>query len=48
MYPVPNSFQDGAISLYSFKIVGKKEILHAVSNTGICSSSGKVGTIYLV
>jgi hypothetical protein len=31
-----------------FQIVDKKEILRTVSNTGNCSSSGKVGTVYLV
>jgi hypothetical protein len=48
MYPIPNSFQDGAISLYSSKIVDKKEILHTVFNTGICSSSDKIGMVYPV
>jgi hypothetical protein len=38
----------GAISLYSSKIVDKKEILSTVSNTDIYCSSGKVGTVYLV
>jgi hypothetical protein len=32
---VPNGFRDTAISLYSSKIVDKKEILRTVSNTGI-------------
>jgi hypothetical protein len=27
MYPIPNSFRDRAISLYSSKIVGKEETL---------------------
>jgi hypothetical protein len=36
------------ISLYSSKIVEKKEILRTVSNTGIYCSSDKVGTVYLV
>jgi hypothetical protein len=40
--------QDTAISLYSSKIVDKKEILRTVSNTGIYCSSEKVGTVYLV
>jgi hypothetical protein len=31
--PIPNSFRDRAISLYSSKTVDKKEILHTVSNT---------------
>jgi hypothetical protein len=37
-----------AISLYSSKIVDKKDILRTVSNTGIYCSSDKVGTVYLV
>jgi hypothetical protein len=37
-----------AISLYSSKIVDKKEILLTVSNVSICCSSDKVGTVYLV
>jgi hypothetical protein len=48
MYPIPNGFRNRAISLYSSKIVNKKEILHTVSNTGIYCSSDKVGTVYLV
>jgi hypothetical protein len=48
MCPIPNGFRVTAISLYSSKIVDKKEILHAVSNTGIYCSSDKVGTVYLV
>jgi hypothetical protein len=35
MCPIPNSFQDRAISLYSSKIVVKKDILSTASNTGI-------------
>jgi hypothetical protein len=46
--PIPNDFLDRAISLYSSKILDKKEILHTVSNTGIYCSSDKVGTVYLV
>jgi hypothetical protein len=46
MYPIPKSFGDRAISLYSSKIFGKKEILRTVSNTGIYCSSGEVGTWY--
>jgi hypothetical protein len=42
------SFRDRAISLYSSKIIDKKEILRTVSNTGIYCSSDKVGTVYLV
>jgi hypothetical protein len=48
MCPIPNGFRDRAVSLYSCKIVDKKEILRAVSNTGISCSSDKVGTVYLV
>jgi hypothetical protein len=48
MCPIPNDFRDGDISLYSSKIVDKKEILRTVSNTGIYCSSGKVGTVHLV
>jgi hypothetical protein len=33
MCPIPNGFRDRAISLYSSKIVDKKEILRTVSNT---------------
>jgi hypothetical protein len=47
MCPIPNSFRDRVISLYSSTIVDKKEILHTVSNTGIYCSSEKVGTVYL-
>jgi hypothetical protein len=43
-----NGFRDTAISLYSSKIVDKKEILPTVSITGIYCSSDKVGTVYLV
>jgi hypothetical protein len=39
MYPILNSFRDRAISLYSSKIVDKKEILRTVTNTGIYFSS---------
>jgi hypothetical protein len=46
--PIPNSFRDRAISLYSSKIVYKKEILHTVSNASIYCSSAKVGTDYPV
>jgi hypothetical protein len=48
MCPIPNVFQHRAISLYSSKIVYKKEILRTVSNTSIYCSSDKVGTVYLV
>jgi ABC-type polysaccharide/polyol phosphate export permease len=43
-----NGFRDRAISLYSSKIVDKKEILPTVPNTGIYCSTDKVGTVYLV
>jgi hypothetical protein len=48
MCPIPNGFQDKAISLYTSKTVDKEETLRTVSNTGIYCSSAKVGTIYLV
>jgi hypothetical protein len=48
MCPILNDFRDRAISLYSSKIVAKKQILRTVSNTGVYCSSDKVGTIYLV
>jgi hypothetical protein len=47
MSPIPNGFRDRAVSLYSSKIVDKKEILRTVSNAGIYCSSDKVGTVYL-
>jgi len=48
MCPIPNVFRDRAISMYSRKIVDKKEILRVrtVSNTGIYCSSDRVGTVY--
>jgi hypothetical protein len=45
MCPIPNSFRDRAISVYSSKTVDEKEILLTVSNTGIYCSSDKVGTV---
>jgi hypothetical protein len=48
MCPIPNGFRNRVISLYSSKIVDKKEILRAVSNSGVYCSSDKVGTVYLV
>jgi hypothetical protein len=48
MCPIPNGFPDKAISLYSSKIVDKKEIWRTVSNAGIYCSSDNVGTVYLV
>jgi predicted transport protein len=48
MCPIRNGFVDRDISLYSSKIVDKKEILRTVSNTGMYCSSDKVGTVYLV
>jgi hypothetical protein len=44
MCPIPNGFRNTAVSLYSCKIVDKKEILFTVSNTAIYCSSDKVGT----
>jgi hypothetical protein len=43
MCPILNSYRDRGISLYSSKLVDKKEILCALSNTGIYCSSDKVG-----
>jgi hypothetical protein len=43
--PIPNGFRDTAISLYSSKIVDKKEILRAVATTGIYCSRDEVGTV---
>jgi hypothetical protein len=37
-------FRDRAISLYTSKIVDKKEILRTVSNAGIYCSNEKLGT----
>jgi hypothetical protein len=48
MCPIPNNFQDRAISLYSSKTVGRKERFRTVSSTSIYCSSDKVGTVYLV
>jgi hypothetical protein len=48
MCPIPNGLRDRAISLYSSKIVDKKEILRTGSNTGIYFTRDKVGTVYLV
>jgi hypothetical protein len=48
MCSIPNGFRDGAISLYSSKIVHAKEILRTVSNTDIYYSSGKICAVYLV
>jgi hypothetical protein len=42
---IPNGFRDKATSLYSSKIVDRKEILCTVSNTDIYCSSDKVGTV---
>jgi hypothetical protein len=47
MCPISNSFRDTAISLYSSKIVDKKETLRTVSNTGIYWTSDD-GAVYLV
>jgi hypothetical protein len=43
-----NGFRDRAVSLYSSRNVDKKAILRTVSDTGICWSIDKVGTVYLV
>jgi hypothetical protein len=48
MCHILNDFRDRAVSLYSSKIVYKKEILRTVSNTVIYYSSDKVGTVYVV
>ena len=45
--PIRNGLQDGAISLYSCKIVAKVQ-LRIVSNIGIYCSSDKVGRVYPV
>jgi hypothetical protein len=45
---IPNDFRDRAISLCSSKIVVTKDILRAVSNTGIYCSSDNIGTVYLI
>jgi hypothetical protein len=47
MCHILNSFQDRVISLYSSKIVDKKEI-YTVSNTGIYCLNVEVCTVYLV
>jgi hypothetical protein len=44
MCPIPSDFRERPISLYNSKTVDKKKTLH---NTGIYSSSDKVGTVYL-
>jgi hypothetical protein len=48
MCPIPSSLRDRVISLYSSKIVDKKELLRTVYNTSIYCSSEKIGTVYLV
>jgi hypothetical protein len=48
MCSIPNGFRDRAISLYSSKIVDKKQILRSISDSGTSCSSDKVGTVYLV
>jgi hypothetical protein len=45
MCPIPKGFRDRDISLYSSKIVDKKEVLLAVSDTGIYYSNDKVATV---
>jgi hypothetical protein len=44
-FPILNGFRNRGISLYSSKIVDKKEILRTVSNTSVYCSSDKVGTV---
>jgi hypothetical protein len=44
MCPIPNGFRDRAISLYSSKIVDKKQILRTV----FYCSSDNVATVYPV
>jgi hypothetical protein len=46
MCPIPNSFPNRVISLYSSKIVHKKEILRTVSSTCIYCSSDKVDIVF--
>jgi hypothetical protein len=48
MFLILNGFRDRDISLYSSKIVDKKETLGTVSNTSIYCSSDNVGTVYLL
>jgi hypothetical protein len=45
MCPIPKGFRGRAISLYTSKIVDKKEILLTVSNIAIYYSRDKVGTV---
>jgi hypothetical protein len=45
---IPNCFGDRVISLYSCKIVDKKEILPTVCNTGIYCLSDKAFTVELL
>jgi hypothetical protein len=47
MCPISNVFRGIDVSLYSSKIVDKKEVLLTVSNNVIYCSSDKVGTLYL-
>jgi hypothetical protein len=48
MWPIPNGFWDRAISLYSSKIVDKKEILRTASIGSIYCWSDKVDAVYLI
>jgi hypothetical protein len=49
MCPIPNCFWDRAISLYSSKILDKKEILHTVSNMdNYCSSDYRQGMDWIL
>jgi hypothetical protein len=47
MCPIPNGFRDRVISLYSSKIVDKKNILNILIPVFIVEVT-KVGTVYLV
>jgi hypothetical protein len=43
--PIPSSFRDRAIALYSSKIVDNKEILLTVSNTALYYQLAKLLTL---
>jgi hypothetical protein len=48
IYTIPHGLRDSAISLYSSKIVDKKDRLRTVSNAGVYCSSDKFDTVYPV
>jgi hypothetical protein len=48
MCPIPNGFRGIVTSLYSSKIVSKKDILRTVSDACVYCSSDKVDIVYLV